>query len=211
MRCISVQDFLYATHFPSTRFVFRFRFSDEVCHISQQMASELKHAVLASDGKIYDAWMLQTWLWSQLNRNISDFFVIPDMPIHCIYVSESTDVVVQFLDMKNLRYIANSLYSSQFVASLLFLVKCVAHFLLSLKPKLIFLFRSLSSLPSWLAYQRNYLGYLTTKTTKDIGIQCEIVNVKDNLNTAPFSMRKPKNFRIPSENSAFYRISPVSK
>lgn len=204
MKCISVQDFLYTTHFPETRFVFRFRFSEEVCHISQQMSSELKHAVIASDGKIYDACMLQTWLWSQLDREISDFFVIPDMPIHLIYISEAKDIIIQFFEMESLRYIANALYSSQIVASFLYLVKCVAYLLLFLKCKLILISRFLQS---WLG-QCNYLGYYSPKNTKDIGVQCEIVNTKNNVQTAPFSMRKEKYFRIPSENSAFLKIGP---
>ena len=210
MKCISVQDFLYTTYFPSTRLVFRFRFSEEVCHISQQMASDLKHAVIASDWKVYDAWMLQTWLWTQFNKEVYDFFVIPDMPIHLIYISEPTDIIIQFFEKENLRYIANSLYSSQFVASFLNLVKCIAFLCLSLKPKLISLICFLSSLPSLLG-QSNYLRYRSTKITNDIGIQCEIGNPKKNHHTAPFIMRKNKPFQIPSENSAFYRISPASK
>ena len=210
MKCISVENFLYTTYFPSTRFIFRFRFSEEVCHISQQVAYELNHAVIASDGKVYDAWMLQTWLWSQFNREIFDFFVIPDMPIHFVYISEPTDMIIQFFDTKNLRYIASSLYSSQFFAYFLYCVKCVADLLVSLKPKLMILFRFLHSLLYWLGEHYCLRDY-PIKNTKDIGIQCEIVNTKKNVQSGPLNIRKNKSFRIPSENSAFYRISPISK
>lgn len=210
MKCISVQDFLYTTYFPTTRLVFRFRFSEEVCHISQQTASDLTHAVIASDGKVYDAWMLQKWFWYQFDKEVSDFFVIPDMPIHLIYISEPTDIIIQFFNKENLRYVANSIYSSQFVASFLYLVKYVAFLCLSLKPKLILLFRFLCSLSS-LSGQSNCLRYRSTKITNDVGIQCEFGNTKKNVHNAPFSMRKNKPFQIPSVKSAFYRISPASK
>lgn len=213
MKCISVQEFLYLTHFPPTWSIFRFCISEEECHISQQMVSDLKNAVIASDGKMYDAWMLQTWLWSQFNRETSEFFVIPSMPIQFVYISEPSDIILQFFEMQNLRYIAKSLYSSPLIAYFFCFAKFIVYLSLSLIPKLTFMFRFFHRLIlSLFLYQhKRLILYLTKNTKRDIGIQCDITSTYEKVQTAPFSLRINQHFQIPSKNSDFHRVNLLKK
>ena len=213
MKCISAQEFLFTTNFPSTRFLIRFRYNEEVCHVSQQMVSELEHAVIASDGKVYDAYMLQAWLMSQLKKGTSEFFVIPKMPIVLIYILEPKDIFMQFFEIQNLRYVANRIYSCALVAYCFSFFKCIAFLLLALKPKLVLIchFVSLLFSPHSSCQLKCSNLYKTTRQKKDVGIQCEIIHTKEKTQMSSLKIRKNKSYQIPSKNSAFHMINVQSK